>query len=93
MGCEACQSHVKGVLDRSGGVIASSVDFNTGRAEVYVAKGWGNFNMSAVSEQLEYDGYMIDIISDIPHTNSPTNSPTNAPTDSPVTSSSSNTEL
>ena len=34
MGCEACQTHVKNVLDRSGGVIASSVDFTTGYAEV-----------------------------------------------------------
>ena len=34
MGCEACQTHVKGILDRSGGVVASSVDFNTGVAEV-----------------------------------------------------------
>jgi copper chaperone CopZ len=34
MGCEACQTHVKNVLDRSGGVIASSVDFTTGHAEV-----------------------------------------------------------
>ena len=62
MGCEACQSHVKGLLERTGGVISSSVDFKTGRADVYVAKGWGFFNVSALSEKLEYDGYMIEVV-------------------------------
>lgn len=65
MGCEACQTHVKGLLDRSGGVITSSVDFKTGRADVYVAKGWGFFNISALSEKLEYDGYMVEVVSDL----------------------------
>lgn len=64
MGCEACQTHVKGLLDRSGGVITSAVDFKTGRAEVYVAKGWGFFNVSALSEKLEYDGYMVEVVGD-----------------------------
>lgn len=62
MGCEACQSHVKGLLDRTGGVITSSVDFKTGRADVYVARGWGFFNISELSEKLEYDGYMIELV-------------------------------
>ena len=32
MGCEACQLHVKGLLEASSGVIGSAVDFEAGTA-------------------------------------------------------------
>ena len=63
MGCEACQTHVKGLLDRAGGVVSSSVDFRTGDAEVLVASGWGRFDVSHVAGQLDRDGYMLDLVS------------------------------
>ena len=34
MGCEACQLHVRAAIERSDGVIGSSVDFTTGKAQV-----------------------------------------------------------
>lgn len=59
MGCEACQLHVKGVLERADGVIAASVDFEHGTAAVLLASGWGNFNLTSLGAKLAYDGYEI----------------------------------
>merc|ERR1719327_1281965 len=58
MGCEACQLHVRGVIERSGGVIGSAVDFKKGTAEILVAKGW-SFDAHALSARLEEDGYSL----------------------------------
>ena len=42
MGCEACQLHVKGLLERSDGVIASTVDFEAGESHgLTAAKPYG----------------------------------------------------
>ena len=32
---------MQGLIDRMDGVVASNLDFNTGIAEVFVAKDWG----------------------------------------------------
>ena len=40
MGCEACQTHVKALLDRSAAVVASTVNFSQGSAQVWVQEGW-----------------------------------------------------
>lgn len=65
MGCEACQTHVKGVLDQWGGVVESAVNFETGTAEVRVARQWaegkpGAFDLKAVAKRLEEDGYYME---------------------------------
>ena len=36
---------MQGILERGSGVVASSVDFTTGRAELHVAKGWGRYSV------------------------------------------------
>eukprot|EP00961_Rhodomonas_salina_P219983 2973707-Rhodomonas_salina.1 len=65
MGCEACQAHVKGVIDGLGGVVASSVDFTSGMAEVHVARRWASksagpmFDVSVMAEKLDEDGYFV----------------------------------
>ena len=46
------------MIDRSGGVIGSSVDFKAGTAEVLVAKGW-RFDQHALAAKLEQDGYSL----------------------------------
>eukprot|EP00933_Yihiella_yeosuensis_P079869 TRINITY_DN9328_c0_g2_i1.p1 TRINITY_DN9328_c0_g2~~TRINITY_DN9328_c0_g2_i1.p1 ORF type:complete len:468 (+),score=79.74 TRINITY_DN9328_c0_g2_i1:83-1486(+) len=56
MGCEACEAHVRNVVDRSSGVIGSRADFKGGFAEIEVAKDWG-FNLTKIVEQLKEDGY------------------------------------
>mmetsp|Transcript_5856 Transcript_5856/g.13558 ORF Transcript_5856/g.13558 Transcript_5856/m.13558 type:complete len:465 (-) Transcript_5856:75-1469(-) len=58
MGCEACQTHVKSVLERSSGVISATVDFKTGKAEVVVARDW-SFDATQVSRNLEVDGFFL----------------------------------
>eukprot|EP00947_MAST-08B_sp_MAST-8B-sp1_P000199 g199.t1 len=58
MGCEACEAHVRGVLDRAGGVVSSQVNFEAGKATVMVAKDWG-FALDSVSSELAVDGYDI----------------------------------
>ena len=64
MGCEACQKHVKGVIDQWSGVIESAVDFKAGTAHVHVAKEWvggkGGFGLEGLKKHLEIDGYNID---------------------------------
>jgi len=65
MGCEACQTHVKSVIDQWGGVVESEVNFETGTAEVRIAKDWakgqpGTFDMAAVAKKLEVDGYFME---------------------------------
>lgn len=64
MGCEACQVHVQGVMDRMGGVIGSRVDFKAGRAELVVNKDW-SFDFEALSRTLENDGYTATLRSDL----------------------------
>lgn len=58
MGCEACQLHVRTVLERSAGVVSSEVDFEKGLARVLIADDWG-WNLTAVGERLSHDGYEI----------------------------------
>jgi len=58
MGCEACQYTVQGLIDRTDGVVASNLDFNTGVAEVFVAKDWG-FDLKVLEEELMYAGYTL----------------------------------
>jgi len=38
MGCEACQLHVQGLMERTGGVVSSNVDFNSGEAELQLPR-------------------------------------------------------
>lgn len=56
MGCEACQVHVRTVIDMSAGVLGSAVDWKAGKAELWVNPEWG-FNLTRISAQLELDGY------------------------------------
>lgn len=56
MGCEACEAHVRSVLDRSSGVISSRADFKGGFAEVEVAENWG-FDIKNFQSALKDDGY------------------------------------
>mmetsp|Transcript_31989 Transcript_31989/g.56559 ORF Transcript_31989/g.56559 Transcript_31989/m.56559 type:complete len:453 (+) Transcript_31989:34-1392(+) len=56
MGCEACEAHVRGVMQRSSGVISSRADFKAGFAEVEVNEEWG-FDMAGVLSKLSSDGY------------------------------------
>jgi copper chaperone CopZ len=56
MGCEACEMHVRSVMDRSSGVISSRADFKRGYAEVEIAENWG-FDMDSVFQRLKADGY------------------------------------
>jgi len=58
MGCEACQMHVQGFLERTEGVVSASVDFESGEAEVYVKEGevW---DQGAVNAALQDDGYEL----------------------------------
>jgi len=58
MGCEACQVHVRSVLDRSAGVVSSDVDFEAGFADLEIADGWG-FNLTAIKQRLRRDGYEV----------------------------------
>ena len=60
MGCEACQFHVKGVLERTPGVIGTEVDFKAGSAELLIARNWG-FDLQQAQKILEYDGYELSI--------------------------------
>lgn len=56
MGCEACEAHVRGVMERSSGVISGHADFKKGFAEVEVADDWG-FDLEKVLQNLKLDGY------------------------------------
>jgi len=57
MGCEACEAHVRGVLDKASGVIGSrGIDWKGGFAEVEVAENWG-FDLGEINRNLKEDGY------------------------------------
>lgn len=59
MGCEACEASVRAVFEKSPGVITvDALDYETGRAEVLVADGWG-FEFNDVRDTLEMDGYNL----------------------------------
>ena len=58
MGCEACQSHVRGVIERSAGVVGSEVDFTKGTAKLVVADEWG-FDLARLSKRLASEGYEV----------------------------------
>jgi len=61
MGCEACEVHVRGVMDRSSGVISSRADFQKGFAELEVAADWG-FDLPSVLRNLKDDGYEAQLV-------------------------------
>lgn len=61
MGCEACETHVRGVMERSSGVISSVADFEKGWAEVEVADNWG-FDVATVMQKLKEDGYEAKMV-------------------------------
>jgi len=56
MGCEACQLHVRSMLEMTPGVLGSSVDWASGTADIWVNPAWG-FNLTSVVEALATDGY------------------------------------
>jgi len=56
MGCEACSLHVRSMLEMAPGVLSSSVDLASGRADMWVNPAWG-FNLTSVVEALATDGY------------------------------------
>lgn len=64
MGCEACQMHVQGIIDRQGGVVASNVDWSSGQARITVNKGW-NFDLPSIVRLLEKDGYSAKLHTDL----------------------------
>merc|ERR1712070_882513 len=51
MGCEACEAHVRGVIEASPGVIGSHVDFERGTAQLQVEQDLG-FNLEGLLRQL-----------------------------------------
>jgi len=64
MGCEACQAHVQGVMGRSGGVVSSHVDWQTGHAEIVVNKEWA-FDFAKMATRLQDDGYEAKLQSEL----------------------------
>jgi len=64
MGCEACQTHVQGLMDRASGVVGSRVDFKAGRAELVVNRDWA-FDFQALAQRLEEDGYTATLRSEL----------------------------
>lgn len=63
MGCEACESHIRNVFDRSSGVIGSRADFKSGTAEVEIAEDW-NFDITKALSKLKEDGYIAEVAVD-----------------------------
>lgn len=61
MGCEACQAHVQGVMGRTGGVISSHVNWESGYAELLVNKNW-DFKFDDMAQKLQNDGYDASVI-------------------------------
>lgn len=49
---------MQGLIDRTDGVVASNLDFNTGIAQIYVAKDWG-FDVQKLEDELMYRGYTL----------------------------------
>jgi len=60
MGCEACEMHVRSVIDRSSGVISSRADFKGGFAELDVAENWG-FDAAGIARELKRDGFEVKL--------------------------------
>jgi len=58
MGCEACQWHVRSVLERTAGVASADVDFAAGVANLRVSDGWG-FNLTRLTLVLREGGYDV----------------------------------
>ena len=58
MGCEACEAHVRRLVEASSGVVAAAVDFETGRAVITAAADWG-FDAAAIAALLDRDGYEL----------------------------------
>lgn len=56
MGCEACQVHVQNIIDRTGGVVSSHVDFALGHAELVINRDW-SFDLAGLKKKLVADGY------------------------------------
>ena len=66
MGCEACATHVKSMLDSSSGVISSTVDLDSGVAQVVVVDGWGTgFNLTDVNGRMGLDGFELQARPDL----------------------------
>lgn len=60
MGCEACESAVRRIIDRQSGVVSSSVDFKAGVAHVMIAEDW-HFTPDQLHRDLEHHGYGLDL--------------------------------
>ena len=60
MGCEACELHVRGVLEAAAGVINTAVSFEAGTAALIVGNGL-RFNLTGIIEQLATDGYIASL--------------------------------
>jgi len=59
MGCEACLSHVNGLLAHAGGVVSGGVaDLDEGVAELLVAKGW-HFDAQELGRRLSVAGFEL----------------------------------
>jgi copper chaperone CopZ len=61
MGCEACESHVRAVIERSSGVVSSRVDFTVGEARLLVSDRWG-FDADGLRSRLREDGYDASVV-------------------------------
>lgn len=61
MGCEACEAHVRGVIEQSPGVISGHVDFDKGTAEFQVAEDWG-FDLPDLLRRLGEDSYESKVV-------------------------------
>jgi len=58
MGCEACVDGVTKMIEKTDGVLYTSVDFESGEAEMYVAKNW-KFDHNALNATLVENGYEL----------------------------------
>jgi len=58
MGCEACVDGVTKMIEKTDGVLYTTVDFESGEAEMYVARDW-KFDQDALNATLVDAGYEL----------------------------------
>lgn len=60
MGCEACETMVRSIIETGGGVFSTQVNYETGSAAITVADGWG-FSPHMIQQRLREHGYELQI--------------------------------
>ena len=59
LGCEACEAHVRGALQRVAGVVAAYPSFRAGTVEVVLAPDWQPFDEASALALLAKAGYPV----------------------------------